>query len=187
MEDVRLERAPFFPFPIRSCHLPFQWKSLVGSTFDPVRSAVYFPEWKLALNRAIRYASAQNRFWRVTLSTLFPCFYNTVQLLFVSPYNHLLFLAKSNKENDNNIDFLLSKERINLKKYSSILDQNETKQRLLFKLFKQRKRMLLLVFNKFQYIGKNVTCFHGDSNRHDLPTERTGQCKHPCFLLRSEN
>ena len=55
------------------------------------------------------------------LSPLFDRFYNTLELLFVSPYNHLLFLAKTNKENDNNIDFSLSKEQ-NLKKYSSILD-----------------------------------------------------------------
>jgi hypothetical protein len=75
--------------------------------------------------------------------------------LFLSPYavNHLLLLAKTNKENDNNIDFSLSKEQ-NLKKYSSILDLSETKQRLVVKVFKQiytlqRKRVLLLVFNKF--------------------------------------
>jgi hypothetical protein len=48
----------------------------------------------------------------------------SLELSFVSPYNHLLFLAKTNKEkleNDNNIDFLLS-IRQNVKKYSSILD-----------------------------------------------------------------
>jgi hypothetical protein len=42
------------------------------------------------------------------LSPLFARFYNILELLFVSPYNHLLFLAKTNKENDNNIDFSLS-------------------------------------------------------------------------------
>jgi hypothetical protein len=46
---------------------------------------------------------------------------NILVLSFVSPYNHLLFLAKTNKENDNNIDFSLSIGQ-NLKKYSSILD-----------------------------------------------------------------
>ena len=105
-----------------------------------------------------------------TLSPLFAHFYNTlqnIQLLFVSPYNHLLFLAKTNKENDNNIDFSLSKEQ-NLKKYSSILDKSETKQRLVVKLFK----VLLLVFNTFQYIGKKCfSYFHGDSERHELATE----------------
>ena len=53
MEDASLERAPFFPFPIRSFHLFFYWKLLVGSnriveTSDPVKSAACFPEWKLA-------------------------------------------------------------------------------------------------------------------------------------------
>jgi hypothetical protein len=47
--------------------------------------------------------------------------YSTLELSFVSLYNHLLFLAKTNKENDNNIDFSLSIGQ-NLKKYSSILD-----------------------------------------------------------------
>jgi hypothetical protein len=42
------------------------------------------------------------------LSPLFARFYNILELSFVSPYNHLLFLAKTNKENDNNIDFSLS-------------------------------------------------------------------------------
>ena len=55
------------------------------------------------------------------LSPLFARFYNTLELLFFSSYNHLLFLAKTNKENDNNIDFSLSIGQ-NLKKYSSILD-----------------------------------------------------------------
>jgi hypothetical protein len=58
MKDVRLERAPFFPFsdPISgSDHstCPFTGNRLLdrtGKTFDPVRSAAYFPEWKLALN-----------------------------------------------------------------------------------------------------------------------------------------
>ena len=36
----------------------------------------------------------------LTLSPLFCRFYNTLWLLFVSSYNHLLFLAKTNKEND---------------------------------------------------------------------------------------
>jgi hypothetical protein len=57
----------------------------------------------------------------LTLSPLFARFYNTLYMLFVSPYNNLLFLPKTNKENDNNIDFSLSKKQ-NLKKYSSILD-----------------------------------------------------------------
>jgi hypothetical protein len=70
------------------------------------------------------------------LSPLFACFYNTLELSFVSPYNHLLFLAKTNKENDIDIDFSLSIGQ-NLKKYSSILDHSETKQRLVVKLFKQ--------------------------------------------------
>jgi hypothetical protein len=50
-------------------------------------------------------------------------FYNILELSFVSLYNHVLFLAKTNKENDNNIviDFSLSIGQ-NLKKYSSILD-----------------------------------------------------------------
>jgi hypothetical protein len=53
MENVRLERAPFFPFSDPIIHLPFYWKSLAGSdrigkTSDPVRSAAYYPEWKLA-------------------------------------------------------------------------------------------------------------------------------------------
>ena len=47
----------------------------------------------------------------------------------VSSYNHLLFLAKTNKENDNNIDFSFSMGQ-NVNKYSSILDYSETKQRL---------------------------------------------------------
>jgi hypothetical protein len=42
------------------------------------------------------------------LLPLFARFYNTLELLFVSPYNHLLFLAKTDKENDNNTDFSLS-------------------------------------------------------------------------------
>ena len=53
IKDVRLERAPF---PIRSFHLSFYWKLLVGSdrigkTSDPVRSTAYFPVWKLTLNK----------------------------------------------------------------------------------------------------------------------------------------
>jgi hypothetical protein len=51
----------------------------------------------------------------IAFTVLYCCY------IFVSPYNHLLFLAKTNKENVNNIDFSLSKEH-NLKKYSSILD-----------------------------------------------------------------
>jgi hypothetical protein len=50
--------------------------------------------------------------------------HGSLEMSFVSPYNHLLFLAKTNKEkleNDNNIDFLLSIGQ-NVKKYSSILD-----------------------------------------------------------------
>jgi hypothetical protein len=42
------------------------------------------------------------------LSPLFSRFYNILELSFVSPYNHLLFLAKTNKEKDNNIDFSFS-------------------------------------------------------------------------------
>jgi hypothetical protein len=63
------------------------------------------------------------RFWRVCFNIVaFICsLLQYFLLLFVSPYNHLLFLPKTNKENDNNIDFSLSKEQ-NLKKYSSILD-----------------------------------------------------------------
>jgi hypothetical protein len=38
MEDVRLEQAPFFSF----------WIGPDRKTSDPVRSAAYFPEWKLA-------------------------------------------------------------------------------------------------------------------------------------------
>ena len=71
------------------------------------------------------------------LSPLFGRFYNILELSFVSPYNHLLFLAKTNKENDNNIDFSLSIGQNLLKKYSSILDLSETKQRLVVKFFKQ--------------------------------------------------
>ena len=42
------------------------------------------------------------------LSPLFARFYNTLQLVsFVLPDNHLLFLAKTNKENDKRIDFSL--------------------------------------------------------------------------------
>jgi hypothetical protein len=53
IKDVRLEQAPF---PIRSFHLSFYWKLLVGSdrivkTSDPVRSTAYFPVWKLTLNK----------------------------------------------------------------------------------------------------------------------------------------
>jgi hypothetical protein len=55
------------------------------------------------------------------LSPLFAHLYNTLELSFVLPYNHLLFLAKTNKENDNNIVFSLL-IRQNLKKYLSILD-----------------------------------------------------------------
>jgi hypothetical protein len=55
------------------------------------------------------------------LSPLITLFYNTLELLFVFPYNHLLLLAKTNKENDNNFNFSLSIEQ-NLKKYSPILD-----------------------------------------------------------------
>jgi hypothetical protein len=51
------------------------------------------------------------------LSPLFGRFYNILELSFVSPYNHLLFLAKTNKENDNNIDFSLSIGQNLLKKY----------------------------------------------------------------------
>jgi hypothetical protein len=35
------------------------------------------------------------------LSPLFARFYNILELSFVSPYNHLQFLAKTNKENAN--------------------------------------------------------------------------------------
>jgi hypothetical protein len=77
-----------------------------------------------SVSRLIRYASVQ-KFWRVyvlPLLSLFARFYNTLELSFVLPYNHLLFLAKTNKENDNNIiDFSLLIGQ-NLKKYSSILD-----------------------------------------------------------------
>jgi hypothetical protein len=55
------------------------------------------------------------------LSPLFARFYNTLELLFVFPYNHLPFLAKTNKENDNNFNFSISIKQ-NLKKYWSILD-----------------------------------------------------------------
>jgi hypothetical protein len=103
----------------------FGTKSVLACTFYPVNSSLVLP-----------------------LSPLFACFYNILELSLVLPYNHLLFLAKANKENNNNIDLSLS-IRQNLKKYSSILEQ-----RLVVKLFKQsytlqRKRVLLLVFNKF--------------------------------------
>ena len=49
MENVRLERAPFFPFPIRSFHLSF-YSDRIGKTSNPVRFAAYYPEWKLALS-----------------------------------------------------------------------------------------------------------------------------------------
>jgi hypothetical protein len=62
MEDVRLERSPIFPFPIRPLHLSFYWKSLVGSerigeTSDPVRSSAYFPEWKLAALKQLHWSA----------------------------------------------------------------------------------------------------------------------------------
>jgi hypothetical protein len=63
------------------------------------------------------------------LAHLFARFYSTLELSFVSTYNHLLFLVQTNKENDNNIDFSLSIGQ-NLKKCSSILDYSETNQRL---------------------------------------------------------
>ena len=103
------------------------------------------------------------------LSPLFACFYNTLELSFVSPYNHLLFLAKTSKENDIDIDFSLSIGQ-NLKKYSSILDHGETKQRLVVKLFKQSYTFLkeenvcyFLFLINFSILAKNITCFHGDS------------------------
>ena len=48
--------SSIFPFPMRSIHLRFYWKSLVGSdrigkACDPVRFAVYFPEWKLVFSQ----------------------------------------------------------------------------------------------------------------------------------------
>ena len=79
-----------------------------------------------SVNRLIRYASVQNRFWRVCFNIVaFICslLQYFIAVVCSSPYNHLLFLPKTNKENDNNIDFSLSKEQnLNLKKYSSILD-----------------------------------------------------------------
>ena len=75
-----------------------------------------------SISRPIRYASVHGfGVYVLPLSTLFARFYNILELSFVSPYNRLLFLAKTNKENDNNIDFSLSIGQ-NLKKYSSILD-----------------------------------------------------------------
>jgi hypothetical protein len=69
-----------------------------------------------SVNRPIWYASVQNQFWRVCLSIVaFIClFYNTLYLLFFSPYNHLQFLVKTNKENDNN-NWLFAFERAELK------------------------------------------------------------------------
>ena len=82
------------------------------------------------------------------LLPLFARFYNTLELLFVSPYNHLLFLAKTNKENDNTIDFSLSIGQLQnlIKEILVNFGQSETKQRLVVKLFKesytlQRKRV----------------------------------------------
>jgi hypothetical protein len=61
----------------------------------------------------MRYASV--RFSRVRFTIVaFICslLQYFIELLFVSSYNHLLFLAKTNKlENDNNIDFSLSIEQ----------------------------------------------------------------------------
>jgi hypothetical protein len=76
-----------------------------------------------SVSRPIRYASVQNRFWRVRFTIVaFICsLLQYFRAVVFSSYNHLLFLAKTNKENDNNIDFSLSIGQ-NLKKYSSILD-----------------------------------------------------------------
>jgi hypothetical protein len=73
--------------------------------------------------------------------------------LFVSPYNHLLFLPKTNKENDNNIDFSLSKEQNN-----KVI------------LYKENGCYFLFLI----HFGILVICFHGDSERHELATERSG-------------
>jgi hypothetical protein len=37
----------------------------------------------------------------------------------------------------------------------------------------QRRRVLLLVLINFSILAKNVTCFHGDSERYELATERS--------------
>jgi hypothetical protein len=55
----------FFPFPIRSFHLSFYWKSLAGS--DPVRSAAYYPEWKLALR--LQLSSSNLKFMYIYQAT----------------------------------------------------------------------------------------------------------------------
>jgi hypothetical protein len=50
------------------------------------------------------------------------------------------------------------------------------KQRLVVKILKQsytiQRKCILLVFNKFLYIGKCFSYFHGDSERHKLAIER---------------
>jgi hypothetical protein len=76
------------------------------------------------VNRPIRYASVQNRFWRVCFNIVaFICsllqYFIAVVCFALQPST--ISVSKTNKENDNIIDFSLSKEQ-NLKKYSSILD-----------------------------------------------------------------
>jgi hypothetical protein len=50
---VRLERAPFFSFsdPIIPLVLLLEIACWIGKTSNPVRSAAYYPEWKLALSK----------------------------------------------------------------------------------------------------------------------------------------
>ena len=51
MENVRLERAPFFPFsdPIIPLALLLEIACWIGPDRQNLRSVAYYPEWKLAL------------------------------------------------------------------------------------------------------------------------------------------
>jgi hypothetical protein len=92
--------------------------------------------------------------------------------LFASLYNYLLFLAKTNKDSGNNIDFLLSKGQ-NLMKYSSIFDKSETKQRRVVKLCKQSYNSQVLSRKRPKW-SKLIICFRGNDKRYELATERSG-------------
>jgi hypothetical protein len=111
MEDVRLERAPFFPLPIRSfLHLSFYWKSLVGSerigkTSNPVTIRCFFSGWNLALwcwivTFLVLSTQVKNMFVMLSLSVSTPgklkslldrgCWNRTRDLWFANPMSYQL-------------------------------------------------------------------------------------------------
>jgi hypothetical protein len=94
------------------------------------------------------------------LSPLFARFYNILELSFVSPYtDHLLFLAKTNKENDNN-NWLFAFDRANTRQF--------------WTRAKRSNVWLSSFLNKVIQNFQKVLLVSMATARHELATERSG-------------